>query len=246
MSYSRFIGIIFTLLISSTVSYAENWVPLAPTDAKEIYLDADSIIWHKGKLFYNVRYYDKNAKEDLVVGISADTKRGGILYVAKWSDYIEDRDKYYPNILSAPRVENAINPKSNLYNINILAQKYHKDSLEQLETVYNTADQNSENNVKEPDFGPYMRDLQRKIKRNWEPPKGNESKRVVVLFKVSKDGRLLSSKILKSSGNERSDDAALKAVKLTAPFGPLPAGFNGNIVDIQFTFDYNVYGASRH
>ena len=40
------------------------------------------------------------------------------------------------------------------------------------------------------DFGPYMADLQRRIKRAWFPPKGNESKRVVVLFKVHKQGEL--------------------------------------------------------
>ena len=44
--------------------------------------------------------------------------------------------------------------------------------------------------IREPDFGPYMRELQRRIKMNWDPPKGNESKRVVLLFKIAKDGRL--------------------------------------------------------
>ena len=39
-------------------------------------------------------------------------------------------------------------------------------------------------------------------------------------------------------------NAALNAVKLTAPFRPLPPEFKGNSVDIQFTFDYNVLGAS--
>lgn len=40
--------------------------------------------------------------------------------------------------------------------------------------------------VREPDFGPYMRELQRRIKMNWDPPKGNESKRVVLQFKSPK------------------------------------------------------------
>ena len=38
--------------------------------------------------------------------------------------------------------------------------------------------------LREPDFGPYMRELQRRIKMNWDPPKGNESKRVILLFNV--------------------------------------------------------------
>ena len=100
--------------------------------------------------------------------------------------------------------------------------------------------------LKEPDFGPYMRELQRRIKMNWDPPKGNESKRVVLLFKIAKDGRLLSCRVSKSSGLPTADQAALKAVELTAPFRPLPADFKGPSIDIQFTFDYNVFNASRY
>ncbi len=100
--------------------------------------------------------------------------------------------------------------------------------------------------IKEPDFGPYMKELQRRIKMNWTPPKGNESKRVVLLFSISRDGRLLNVKVHKSSGLPSSDQAAIQAVQLTAPFRPLPPEYRGDSVDIQFTFDYNVFGASRY
>ena len=100
--------------------------------------------------------------------------------------------------------------------------------------------------IKEPDFGPYMRDLQRRIKMNWNPPKGNESKRVVLLFKIAKDGRLLSCSVFKSSGLPSADQAALDAVKLTAPFKPLPVEYKNSSIDIQFTFDYNVFGATKY
>jgi TonB family protein len=100
--------------------------------------------------------------------------------------------------------------------------------------------------IKEPDFGPYMRELQRRIKMNWDPPKGNESKRVVLLFKIAKDGRLLSCSVFKSSGLQNADAAALNAVKLAAPFRPLPPEFKGASIDIQFTFDYNVFGATKY
>ena len=100
--------------------------------------------------------------------------------------------------------------------------------------------------LREPDFGPYMRELQRRIKLNWDPPKGNESKTVVLMFKIARDGRLLSCRIHRSSGLPSADQAALKAVELTAPFRPLPADFKGQSIDIQFTFDYRVFGASRY
>jgi len=95
------------------------------------------------------------------------------------------------------------------------------------------------------DFGPYMADLQRRIKRAWFPPKGNESKRVVVVFKVHKGGELSNLRLDHSSGVAVADQAALKAVENAAPFRPLPAGANDD-VDIQFTFDYNVFNGGGH
>ncbi len=99
--------------------------------------------------------------------------------------------------------------------------------------------------IREPNFGPYMSDLSRRIKANWDPPRGDESKRVVLLFTIAKDGRLLNVKVLKSSGVPAADRAALAAVELTAPFRPLPSDFRGTSVDIQFTFDYNVFGVNK-
>ncbi|MBX9689807.1 MAG: TonB family protein [Candidatus Obscuribacterales bacterium] len=94
------------------------------------------------------------------------------------------------------------------------------------------------------DFGPYMADLQRRIKRAWFPPRGQESKRVVVIFKVHSQGELSDLRIDKSSGFAVADQAALQAVQNAAPFRPLPAGAP-SVVDIQFTFDYNVFSGGR-
>ncbi len=94
--------------------------------------------------------------------------------------------------------------------------------------------------LKQPNWGPYMRDLEQKIKRNWTPPKGDSSKRVVITFVIGKDGRLLSKQVTKSSGVPLADRAAMSAIELTAPFRPLPPEFKGQSVPIEFTFDYNV------
>ncbi len=94
------------------------------------------------------------------------------------------------------------------------------------------------------DFGPYMADLQRRIKRAWFPPRGQESRRVVVIFKVHSQGELSDLRIDKSSGVATADAAALAAVQNAAPFRPLPAGAP-SVVDIQFTFDYNVFSGGR-
>ena len=92
----------------------------------------------------------------------------------------------------------------------------------------------------EVDFGPYMADLQRRIKRQWYPPKGNESKRVKVRFKIYADGRMENLQIKNSAGVAVCDRAALDAVENAAPFKPLPPNAS-NDVDIEFTFDYNVW-----
>lgn len=93
----------------------------------------------------------------------------------------------------------------------------------------------------EPDFGPYISELQRRIKRNWNPPSDDRDKRIVALFTIARDGRLLSLRIQNSSGVKVADEAALNAVRASAPFRQLPANFRGNDIDVQFIFDYNVY-----
>jgi TonB family protein len=95
------------------------------------------------------------------------------------------------------------------------------------------------------DFGPYMADLQRRIKRAWFPPKGSESKRVIVVFKVHKGGELSNLRLDKSSAVAVADQAGLEAVQRASPFRPLPAGASDS-VGIQFTFDYNVFNGGGH
>lgn len=94
------------------------------------------------------------------------------------------------------------------------------------------------------DFGPYMQDLQRRIKRAWFPPRGQESRRVKVIFKIHSDGTIEALRISGSSGIALADKAALDAVQNAAPFRPLPAGAPP-VVDIEFTFDYNVFSGGR-
>lgn len=93
----------------------------------------------------------------------------------------------------------------------------------------------------EPDFGPYIAELQRRIRRNWTPPDDREDKTVVLVFTISKDGRLMGISTKRSSGVQTADAAARLAVERSAPFRPLPAEYRGNTVSVEFTFDYNVF-----
>ena len=88
-------------------------------------------------------------------------------------------------------------------------------------------------------FEPYMRDLMKRIKLNWNPPKGTVSNRIVVKMRLAKDGTLISRTIILSSGNKAHDKAALDAIDATKYY-PLPAEYNKDDIEIQYTFDYNV------
>lgn len=92
-----------------------------------------------------------------------------------------------------------------------------------------------------PDFGPYMRELQRRIKANWNPPIDYRTKRVSVLMKIMNNGKLESCNVFQSSGNPKADKEAVDAVYKSSPFKPLPPEYKGEAVEIQFTFDYNVF-----
>ncbi len=83
----------------------------------------------------------------------------------------------------------------------------------------------------------YMQGVEKKLKSNWNPP-ADVSRKTVALFKVAKDGKLLGITIIESSGSKAHDDAAKKAINLSAPFEPLPQEFKKDSVDIEFTFDY--------
>ncbi len=93
------------------------------------------------------------------------------------------------------------------------------------------------------DYGPYMEILQRRIKKCWFPPKGNETKVVVLTFEVLRNGTFKNCKVYKTSGMPIADQAAIVAITNAAPFAPLPTGSKSPI-PIEFRFDYNVFKAS--
>lgn len=101
------------------------------------------------------------------------------------------------------------------------------------------------NVVADADFGPFMSDLQKRIKRNWTPPRGTESQQVKLLFEVSRDGRLMKVEVAESSGNNIADEAAVRAVQASAPFRPFPPEVRDEVLPIEFTFDYNVFNPSK-
>ena len=91
--------------------------------------------------------------------------------------------------------------------------------------------------IREPDWGYYVRDLERRIKRNWRPPSDHLSRRTTLEFLIKRDGSLLSCIIKTSSGSSLEDQAAISAVELSQPFLPLPPQCKQNTMPVDFTFD---------
>lgn len=89
----------------------------------------------------------------------------------------------------------------------------------------------------------YMVDLRNRIRRQWHPPKSNQSRRVVVEFKIGHDGKASQTKIAAASGDTATDQAALQSITAASPFLPLPVGAP-EMVNISFSFDVNKFGSA--
>lgn len=86
------------------------------------------------------------------------------------------------------------------------------------------------------DLSGYIKELQEKVKSNFNPPQVDGSPTTVVFFKLTRTGRLDSFKIIKSSGDELFDHASVRAIQMSAPFDYLPSGYEKDLLKIQYTF----------
>ncbi|MEH2380304.1 MAG: cell envelope integrity protein TolA [Nostoc sp.] len=92
------------------------------------------------------------------------------------------------------------------------------------------------------DITSYLKQLQQQVKQQWLPEVSQSSRRTVLNFTINRSGQLSNLQLAQTSGFSLTDQAALKAIQRAAPFAPLPPGYISNHIDIQFTFNINVYG----
>jgi protein TonB len=91
-------------------------------------------------------------------------------------------------------------------------------------------------------FPGYLENIVRQIALRFAPP-GNTAARAEVMFLVHRDGSVSNFRFLTRSGNFAFDLEAQGAVDQAAQvkaFGPLPAGFNDDVLPIIFSFDPRV------
>ena len=92
-------------------------------------------------------------------------------------------------------------------------------------------------------FAWYVQAVQRKVASNWLQstidPNIVVAPRVVVTFDILRDGTIVNAQITRSSGNYSVDTSALRAVQNSSPLNPLPAGYSGSRVSVDFWFDFH-------
>jgi len=88
----------------------------------------------------------------------------------------------------------------------------------------------------------YVESVQRRVSGNWlqstVDPGISFAPRVVATFDILKNGTVTNAQITRSSGNASVDRSALRAILESSPLEPLPPGYDGSRVSVEFWFDF--------
>jgi len=90
-------------------------------------------------------------------------------------------------------------------------------------------------------YGWYVATVRRRVSSNWLlstiSPSLMNAPRVYVEFDINRDGSISNAHVTQSSGIPEVDRSALRAVLASSPLAPLPAGYSGGKVSVDFYFD---------
>lgn len=84
-------------------------------------------------------------------------------------------------------------------------------------------------------FSYYLRQVTGRIEENWVRPQ-QDLGRVVIYFRIKRDGTIVAPQIHESSRNSAIDLLASGAIKRSEPFPPLPVEFGGDYLGIYLCF----------
>jgi protein TonB len=92
-------------------------------------------------------------------------------------------------------------------------------------------------------FSWYVEAVQRRISGNWLQstidPNISAAPRVVVVFTIFRNGTVTNIQLTQRSNNNSVDTSAIRAVSESSPLQPLPPGYSGSSVNVEFYFDYH-------
>lgn len=95
----------------------------------------------------------------------------------------------------------------------------------------------SSNQQLQADFAEYMDNIKNKLQKNWVYPDILEEGHVRVLFKIDKEGNVISGDILESSGNAIYDESTVNAIHKSEPFGKFPENSTRETITINYSFN---------
>jgi len=103
----------------------------------------------------------------------------------------------------------------------------------------------------ETQYASYFARIKHQIELVWTYPSEAAQRgingRLTLRFRISKDGNLVSARVVDKSGHDILDYAAIKAVKEAAPFYPFPANIKKKKLSILATFIYSpTYGLLKN
>ena len=87
------------------------------------------------------------------------------------------------------------------------------------------------------DWGPYTSALQRQVEQRWWPTSDSSSE-VEVEFEIQRSGHINpdSLRVVRSSGSDTINRAALAAITESSPFGSFPPNYTQDSILVTFTF----------
>ena len=89
-------------------------------------------------------------------------------------------------------------------------------------------------------FGYYVSAMNRKIAQQWLTQTldaGAQNKRVYLTFTIDREGTPGNVRIVQSSGDRTLDQSAVRALERIDTLGPLPEGYSGNFINVQYYFE---------
>ena len=92
-------------------------------------------------------------------------------------------------------------------------------------------------------FGSYLLHVKRKIQQVWVYPRvaaeAGIGGRLTVEFVIAKDGKLVGTKLLNSSGHAILDQTAINAIEVAGPYNKFPPRFGAKRLRIRASFIYH-------
>lgn len=83
----------------------------------------------------------------------------------------------------------------------------------------------------------YINDMLSRIRQNWQPRQGIVGV-TTMKFTIQRDGTITAVQLSRSSGFQRLDSQAQRALLLTRQLAPLPAQFTNPTLTVHLQFDY--------